>query len=206
MLRRIGITMFAMALATLLWTSPAQAQLSLGVSAGATYSSMGGSRITATDSDWGALIGGYGRYDLVSNLAFQLEGNWVAKGGRGTVDDSQVDFDLDYLEFPLTAQLAVGLSPTWEWNFYGGIAFAFKTACDVSNDAGDKAVCDEAAPDWTFNSTEWSVPFGTSFSHQFTRSALTADFRYSYGLSAAIDNLDLKNRSWQFILRWGFEV
>jgi hypothetical protein len=198
--------MFALGLATLLWTVPAQAQLSVGVSAGATYSSMGGSRITATDSDWGALMGGYGRYDLASNLAFQLEGNWVAKGGRGTVDDSQVDFDLDYAEIPLTAQLAVGLSPTWEWNLYGGIAIAFNTKCDVSNDAGDKAACDEAAPDWTFNSTEWSVPFGTSFSYLFTRSALTADFRYSYGLSAAIDNLDLKNRSWQFILRWGFEV
>ena len=205
-MRRIGITMAAMGLATLLWTVPAQAQLSVGVSAGATYSSMGGSRITATDSDWGALMGGYGRYDLASNLAFQLEGNWVAKGGRGTVDDSQVDFDLDYAEIPLTAQLAVGLSPTWEWNLYGGIAIAFNTKCDVSNDAGDKAACDEAAPDWTFNSTEWSVPFGTSFSYLFTRSALTADFRYSYGLSAAIDNLDLKNRSWQFILRWGFEV
>ena len=205
-MRRIGITMFALGLATLVWTVPAQAQLSVGVSAGATYSSMGGSRITATDSDWGALMGGYGRYDLSSNLAFQLEGNWVAKGGRGTVDDSQVDFDLDYAEFPLTAQLAVGLSPTWEWNLYGGIAIAFNTKCDVSNDAGDKAACDEAAPDWTFNSTEWSVPFGTSFSYLFTRSALTADFRYSYGLSAAIDNLDLKNRSWQFILRWGFEV
>ena len=205
-MRRIGITMFAMVLATLLWTAPAQAQLSLGVSAGATYSNMGGSRITATDSDWGALMGGYGRYRLQSNLAFQLEGNWVAKGGRGTVDDSQVDFDLDYLELPLTAQLAVGLSPQWEWNLYAGIALAFKTACDVSSDGGDKAACDEAAPDWTFNSTDWSVPFGTSFSYQFARSALTADFRYSYGLSAAIDNLDLKNRSWQFILRWGFEV
>ncbi|MCL7958675.1 MAG: PorT family protein [marine benthic group bacterium] len=205
-MRRIGITMAALGLATLVWTVPAQAQLSVGVSAGATYSSMGGSRITATDSDWGALMGGYGRYDLASNLAFQLEGNWVAKGGRGTVDDSQVDFDLDYIELPLTAQLAVGLSPTWEWNLYGGIAIAFNTKCDVSNNAGDKAACDEAAPNWTFNSTEWSVPFGTSFSYLFTRSALTADFRYSYGLSAAIDNLDLKNRSWQFILRWGFEV
>jgi hypothetical protein len=167
---------------------------------------MGGSLITDTDSDWGALMGGYGRYRLQSNLALQFEGNWVQKGGRGVVQDQRVDLDLDYIEIPLTAQLAVGLSPQWEWNLYGGIALAFKTQCEVSNDAGDKAECDQAAPDWTFNSTEWSVPFGTSFSYQFTRSALTADFRYSYGLSAAIDNLDLKNRSWQFILRWGFEV
>ena len=205
-MKRIGITILALVLGTFLWTVPAQAQLSLGVSAGATYSSMGGSRITATDSDWGALMGGYGRYRLQTNLAFQLEGNWVAKGGRGSVNDEQVDFDLDYVEFPLTAQLAVGLSPTWEWNLYAGIAFAFKSKCDVSNNSGDKADCEEAAPSWDFSSTEWSVPFGTSFSYQFTRSALTADFRYSYGLSAAIDNLDLKNRSWQFILRWGFEV
>jgi hypothetical protein len=204
--RRIGITTFATVLVALLWTAPAVGQLSLGVSAGGTYSNMGGSLITDTDSDWGALMGGYGRYRLQSNLALQFEGNWVQKGGRGVVQDQRVDLDLDYIEIPLTAQLAVGLSPQWEWNLYGGIALAFKTQCEVSNDAGDKAECDQAAPDWTFNSTEWSVPFGTSFSYQFTRSALTADFRYSYGLSAAIDNLDLKNRSWQFILRWGFEV
>lgn len=205
-MRRIGITTFATVLVALLWTAPAVGQLSLGVSAGGTYSNMGGSLITDTDSDWGALMGGYGRYRLQSNLALQFEGNWVQKGGRGVVQDQPVDLDLDYIEIPLTAQLAVGLSPQWEWNLYGGIALAFKTQCEVSNDAGDKAECDQAAPDWTFNSTEWSVPFGTSFSYQFTRSALTADFRYSYGLSAAIDNLDLKNRSWQFILRWGFEV
>jgi hypothetical protein len=167
---------------------------------------MGGGLITATDSDWGALMGGFGRYRLKSNLALQLEGNWVQKGGRGTVQNVGVDFDLDYVEIPLTAQLAVGLSPEWDWNLYGGIAIAFQTTCEVSDDAGDKAACEEAAPTWNFTSTEWSVPFGTSFSYSFTRSALTADFRYSYGLSAAIDNLDLKNRSWQFIIRWGFEV
>jgi len=204
--RRTGITTFAAVLVALLWTAPAQGQLSLGVSAGATSSSMGGGLISSTDSDWGVLMGGYGRYRLQSNLAFQFEGNWVQKGGRGTVEGDRVDFDLDYVELPLTAQLAVGLSPQWEWNLYGGIALAFKTACDVSNDSGDKAACEEAAPTWDFSSTEWSVPFGTSFSYQFSRSALTADIRYSYGLSAAIDNLDLKNRSWQFILRWGFGV
>jgi len=205
--RRIGITTVAAVLVALLWTAPAQAQLSLGVSAGATSSSMGGGLISSTDSDWGALMGGYGRYRLQSNLSFQFEANWVQRGGRGTVqDEGRIDFDLDYVELPLTAQFAVGLSPTWEWNLYGGIALAFKTACDVSTDSGDKADCEQAAPTWDFSSTEWSVPFGTSFSYQFARSALTADIRYSYGLSAAIDNLDLKNRSWQFILRWGFGV
>lgn len=205
-MRRIGITTLAAIFAAILWVAPAQGQLSLGVAAGATYSNMGGDLITATDSDWGAVMGGWGQYRLQSNLAFQLEGNWVQKGGQGAVEGESADFDLDYVELPLTAQLVVGLSPQWDWNLYGGIALAFKSKCNVSNDAGDKAECDEAAPDWSFNSTEWSVPFGTSFSYRFTRSALTADFRYSYGLSNAIDNLRLKNRSWQFILRWGFGV
>jgi len=200
------LTTFALMLAAAVWTAPAHGQLSLGVSAGATSSEMGGSRITATDSDWGVLMGGFGRYRLKSNLAFQLEANWAQKGGRGNVQGGAADFDLDYVELPLTAQLAVGLSPSWEWNLYGGIALAFKAGCEVSDDAGDKAGCEEAAPTWVFNDTEWSVPFGTSFSYLFPKSALTADFRYSYGLSAAIDNLDLKNRSWQFILRWGFGV
>ena len=205
-MRRIGITTFAAVLAALLCTAPAQGQLSLGVAAGATSSSMGGTLITSTDSDWGALMGGYGRYRLQSNLAFQLEANWVQKGGRGTVEGIRDDFDLDYVELPLTAQLVVGLSPTWDWNLYGGIALAFKTSCQVSENEGAKEDCEQAEPTWSFASTEWSVPFGTSFSYRFSRSALTADIRYSYGLSDAIQNLRLKNRSWQFILRWGFGV
>lgn len=205
-MRRTAVATFVLMLTAAVWTAPAHGQLSMGVSAGATYSDMGGSLITATDSDWGVLMGGYGRYRLQSNLAFQLEANWAQKGGRGSVEGGAVDFDLDYVELPLTAQLVVGLSPTWDWSLYGGIALAFKSACDVSDDAGDKASCEEAAPTWDFSGTEWSVPFGTSFSYLFTRSALTADFRYSYGLTAAIDNLDLRNRSWQFILRWGFKV
>lgn len=203
-MRRTGFVTLAAVL--LAWASPAQAQLSVGVAAGATYSSMGGTLITSTDSDWGAMMGGWGRYRLQSNLAFQLETNWVQKGGRGTVEDGRVDFDLDYFELPLTAHLVVGLSPKWDWDLYGGIALAFKTACDISSDSGDKAECEQAAPTWSFAGTEWSVPFGTSFTHRFARSALMADFRYSYGLSDAIENLRLRNRSWQFILRWGFRV
>jgi hypothetical protein len=176
------------------------------VSAGATYSEMGGGLITATDSDWGALLGGYGRYRLQSNLAFQLEANWAQKGGRGAVEENQVDFDIDYVELPLTAQLVVGLSPKWDWNLYGGIALAFEAGCNVTSGEGQEASCDTAAPTWDFASTEWSIPFGTSFSYLLPKSILTADFRYSYGLSAAIRNLDLKNRSWQFIIRWGFRI
>jgi len=187
-------------------TTPAEAQLSAGVSAGASLSEMGGGLITSTKSDWGVLLGGYGRYRFVSNLALQLEANFVQKGGRGTVEEGDVDFDLDYVEIPLTAQLVVGLGSAWDWNLYGGIALAFRTTCDISLGSGDPASCDQVAPTWSFADTEWSVPFGTSFTRRFSRSALTADFRYSYGLSAAIENLDLKNRSWELILRWGFEV
>lgn len=186
--------------------TPARAQLSVGVSAGPTYSSLGGGLITSTESDWGALLGGYAQYRFVSNLTLQLEVNWAQKGGRGIVEDGSVDFDLDYLEIPFTAQFGTALGERWRWNLYGGIAVGFQTTCDVRLDDGDSAACEDAIPTWDFASTEWSVPFGTSFTYRLTRSALTADFRYSYGLSAAIENLDLKNRSWQFILRWGFEV
>ncbi len=205
-MRRIGILTCTTIVAGFLWTAPAHGQISLGVAAGATYSDMGGSLITSTDSDQGVLLGGSGMYRFQSNLRLQLEGNWVQKGGRGTVQSVSRDLDLDYFEIPLTAQLIVGLSPTWDWNLYGGIALAFKTKCEVSGGDGEKESCDSAVPDWTIDSTEWSIPFGTSFTYKLARSALTADLRYSYGLSAAVKNLDLKNRSWQFIVRWGFEI
>jgi len=187
--RRIGILTFTTIVAGFLWTAPAHGQISLGVAAGATYSDMGGSLITSTDSDQGVLLGGSGMYRLQSNLGLQLEGNWVQKGGSGTVQGVRRDLDLDYFEIPFTAQLIVGLSPRWDWNLYGGIALAFKTKCEVSGGDAEKESCDSAVPDWSIESTEWSVPFGTSFTYKFTRSALTADLRYSYGLSAAVNNL-----------------
>jgi len=205
-MRRWAITAAVLVAGALGTATPAGAQLSAGVSAGATLSEMGGRLITSTQSDWGVLLGGYGRYRFVSNVAVQLEANFVQKGGRGSVEEGEVDFGLDYVELPLTAQLVVGLGPAWDWNLYGGIAMAFRTTCAVTLGSGDPTPCDEAVPNWSFADTEWSVPFGTSFSHRFNRSVLTADFRYSYGLSAAIENLDLKNRSWQLVLRWGFEV
>lgn len=205
-MKRRSVVTCAVFLGALAFASPVRAQLSVGVSAGATYSDLGGGLITSTDSDWGALLGGYAQYGFVSNLMLQLEVNWAQKGGRGIVEEGGVDFDLDYLEIPFTAQFGTALGERWRWNLYGGIAVGFQTTCDVRLDDGDAAACEDAVPTWDFPSTEWSVPFGTSFTYRLTRSALTADFRYSYGLSDAIENLDLKNRSWQFIVRWGFEV
>jgi hypothetical protein len=189
-----------------LWVSPAHAQLSVGVSAGGTYSNLSGAVVTNTDSDWGVLIGGFGSFQFETNVALQLEANWVQKGGRGSADGSQIDVDIDYLEFPLTAQLVVPLGQDWLWQLYGGIALAFKTTCDVSIDPGEKTSCDDSPLGWTFESTEWSVPFGTSFAYRFTRSFLKADLRYSYGLSSVVKSPEWKNRSWQFIVRWGFEI
>ena len=205
-MRRTGILIFPMVVAALAWTHPAHGQLSASVAAGATYSNMGGSLISSSDSDWGVLLGGALAYQFEAHLIVQLETNWVQKGGRGTVDAERIDLDLDYIEIPVTAQFAVGLSPAWTWNLYGGIALAFKTACDLSRADAAKQSCEEVRPGWDIKSTEWSVPFGTSFSYGFARSSLTADLRYSYGLSAAIDPVDLKNRSWQFIIRWGFDI
>lgn len=190
----------------MVWAAPAYGQLSVGMAAGATYSDLGGSLISATDSDWGVLLGGSGMYRFKSNLGVALEVNWVQKGGRGTVEGARWDLDLDYVELPLTAHLVVGLSDRWDWNLYAGVALAFRTACEVAAGEDDKATCDSGAPGWTFQDSEWSAPFGTSFTHRLSRSQLTADVRYSYGLSEAVDNFQLKNRSWQFIVRWGFGV
>ena len=74
---------------------------------------------------------------------------------------------IDYLELPLTAQLVVPLSQQWIWQLYAGIALAFKTQCEVSFATGDKNSCDDNDLGWTFESTEWSIPFGTSFAYQF---------------------------------------
>ncbi len=205
-MKRVGKAALAAAVVGCLWTSPALGQLSVGVSAGGTYSSLGGSLVTNTDSDWGVLLGGFGSWQFETNVALQLEANWVQKGGRGRVDNVSEDVDIDYFELPLTLQLVVPLGTRWLWQLYGGFALAFKTTCEVSFGTGDKIPCEDNALGWRFESTEWSVPFGTSFAYQFTRSFLEADLRYSYGLSSVVKTPEWKNRSWQFIVRWGFEI
>ena len=205
-MRRVAMTAVASFLAGLLWASPVPGQLSVGLSAGGTYSDLSGSLVTNTDSDWGILIGGFGSYQFRTNVALQLEGNWVQKGGRGSAEDARIDVDLDYLELPLTVQLVVPLGQEWLWQLYGGIALAFETTCDVSIDPGEKTSCEDSPLGWSFESTEWSIPFGTSFAYRFPRSFVEGDLRYSYGLSSVVKSPEWKNRSWQFIVRWGFEL
>lgn len=205
-MKKKGMLVATALAAGFLWTAPAKGQLSVGVAAGATYSSLGGELITGTDSDWGVLIGGSGLYRFQSNLGLGLEVNWVQKGGRGNVQGASWDLDLDYVEVPLTAHLIVGLGERWDWNLYGGIALAFRTTCDVAGNEGGKEPCDTGAPEFVFEDSEWSAPFGTALTYRLARSAVTADGRYSYGLSDAVDNFRLRNRSWQFILRWGFDI
>ena len=205
-MKRVGMAALAAVVAGCFWTSPVLGQLSAGVSAGGTYSSLSGNLVTNTDSDWGVLLGGFGSFQFETNVALQLEANWVQKGGRGTVDNVSGDVDIDYIELPLTVQLVVPLSQKWIWQLYAGIALAFKTQCEVSFGTGEKIKCEDNALGWRFEGTEWSVPFGTSFAYQLTRSFLQADLRYSYGLSSVVKTPEWKNRSWQFIVRWGFEI
>ncbi len=205
-LKRIGFLTWPAIVAVLLWAAPAGAQLSMGVAAGGTYSNLGGSLISNTESDWGVLLGGSAFYRFQANAGLALEGNWVQKGGHGSTDEGSIDVDVDYFELPLTLHLVVELGAQWDWNLYGGIGLAFKTQCSVSLDPGEKQSCDDSPLGWTFQSTEWSLPFGSNVTHRFRHSALTADLRYSYGLSALVVSPEFKNRSWQFIVRWGFQI
>jgi hypothetical protein len=202
-----------MALAALT-AAPAEGQTDyrggrLGLMGGATYSQLGGSVVSGTDYRWGFIAGAYGVYQWHPNLSIQLELNYAQKGGAGDVDDNggttRADVDIDYVEIPLILNAITHLNPNLDWNFYAGISLGFEVRCQVATGSSAKQSCDDTTLFSTVKSSEWAFPFGTSLVFDVGGSHLTLDGRYSLGLSQ-VAAFDLKNRSWQFMLRWAFPL
>jgi hypothetical protein len=176
-----------------------------GLSVGVTGSTLSGDFVTAAgDTKWGFFGGVFGERYLSDNLALNLAVNYSQRGGQGLTgppsDPVRYDIALNYIELPLLAEILLPLGGTWDLMAYGGIGVAFNVSCKAGFAGGSRESCQDTALGKA--RTEWSAPVGGGFSYQVGNGDMVVfEARYSWGLSDAVENVDLRNRGWTFILR-----
>ena len=182
--------------------------LRLGLTGGATTSSVGGDYFAVGDWKWGGVAGVFGQYHVARQTYIGLDANWVQKGGKrvGFSQGSTQDLNLEYIEIPLTIGYVNQFSD-WESNLYIGIAVAFQISCKiVPTGTSASTDCDDVSLLAPKNTTDWSIPFGFGFARNLGGSLLGIDIRYLLGLSDIFENSNIKNRSWQFTAKWAVPI
>ena len=170
------------ALASLVYTAPAEAQTKfVAISGGATVGDLCCG--VNTSSRWGGTAGIAAGIRNWNHVVFNLEANWVQKGGADT--------RLDYIEVPFLVGGTYGTGSGIRTRAYTGIGIGFPISCS----APTAATCDDK------KSPEWAWPIGLQFGKWTPSGTFFAlDVRYSIGLSRAFDTISTSNRSWQFRL------
>jgi hypothetical protein len=203
---------FAIALTLIFVFAPrADAQTSpmrLGLTGGASTSSVGGSSVTLGNWKWGGVAGVFGQYFLARETYIGLDANWVQKGGSKVAlsGGEAQDLDLEYIELPLTIGYRQRFDG-WESNLYIGLALSFQISCKVKGSSSSNSVdCDDQSGLAPKKTTDWSIPFGLGFYRNLGGSLLGIDIRYMLGLSDVFENSNIRNRSWQFTAKWAVPI
>lgn len=201
---------FAVALALVVAFAPrAEAQqVRLGLTGGATTTSVGGSSVTLGNWKWGGMAGAFGQYFVARQTYIGLDANWVQKGGSQVAfgGGELQDLNLEYIELPLTIGYRQQFDG-WESNLYIGLAVSFQLSCKVTGAASNSSVdCDDASGLAPKKTTDWSIPFGLGFYRDLGGSLLGIDFRYMLGLSDVFENSNIRNRGWQFTAKWAVPI
>ncbi len=176
-----------------------------GLSVGATMTHMTGDYVTTRgDDEWGFFAGAYGERVISSIIAVNLGVNYNQKGGQGLTgsipDLRSFDIELNYVEAPLLVEILLPLGSTWGLIGYGGIAAGFNLKCEAAIDEADKMSCKDTELGGA--TLEWAVPAGGGLSYAVGDGDMVVfEARYSWGISDAVKEQNLRNEGWQFILR-----
>ena len=108
------------------------AQTTLGLHAGASIATLGGSDVSDASSRTGLNVGAALTFDLSPNLGLQLGAGYVQKGATATEQGVSIEFALDYIEVPLLLRIAVPTTGTITPHFLVGPALGIKTKCEAS--------------------------------------------------------------------------
>ena len=181
--------------------TPVLGQLRGGLIAGATYSKMTGDFVESSDYKWNWFAGAYLELLYRSNLSFQVELNYVKKGGIAVIENTQtIDLDIGYVEVPVLANFLLPLGGRWESALYGGAAVGGSVACDVRVNEISEVSC---ASRLSNPKTEWTLPLGARLGYQLAgASKLLLDVRYAVPVSEALETRSLRILTWHILARW----
>ena len=182
------------------------AQDRAGLTVGATASDVTGDYVTVSgDTKWGFYGGLFGETQVGDVLALSLGVNYTQKGGRGLtgtglLEAESFDLNLNYIELPFLVELMLPLGSTWDLMAYGGIAAAFNVTCNASLGGSSNQSCGDTALGG--GTTEWGLPVGGGLSYTLGNGEIVVfEARYTWGLNDAVSNVNVRNRTWQFLIR-----
>lgn len=125
------VTLTTIAVTTFLVAPPLAAQTTLGVSVGATFSSLEGEDAPELDSRTGFMAGAHLAFPIAEIISVVPGVYYVQKGAADDAVDAA--FELDYIEIPLLLSVAV-LPPERPvgFNLFAGPQFSFRVGCSES--------------------------------------------------------------------------
>jgi hypothetical protein len=183
---------------------PAVAQRA-GIAAGATYSSVRGDFLSSSSYEWGFVGGGYMEWQFQETTSAQIELNYAQRGGGGTLaaTGEAMSLSVNYLEIPLRVNLIIPAGESFE--FRGNLGFQLGIALNCKGTVGSatEQSCGTGISFTEEEAIQWTVPLTAGFGYNFGDSKVILEARYNYGLNNVLKGVNIKNRSWDFVLRFG---
>lgn len=171
--------------------------VNVGLVGGATYSTLTGDFVESADWKLGGYLGGYLRYMINDYFGFAVNAAWLGKGADSVVTPTDtVDVSLSYFELPLTLNVAFPLGGDWYAGAYAGVGLGFQLGCSVSG-----TDCASGTTGGIGKGSEWTLPVGAGVGRRFGEMIVALDGRYSLGLSDVFQDVNVRTRTWNLLLR-----
>ncbi len=182
--------------------SPGRAQnLEKGFKFGLSLANWSGASIDEEfTSRTGFAAGVYLGLKISEGFSLQPEILYVQKGTKIADSDSKVVFRADYLEIPILAKYAFSLSPDVRIFVFAGPAIALKVSGKLFvevDDFSDSYDLEE------LKSTDIGLAFGGGIEIPLGALRLSADLRYTLGLTNIYEGDDIKNGAFLILIGIG---
>jgi hypothetical protein len=162
-----------------------------GVTAGATFSEIGGDDVANASSKTGFAGGVFYEMQAGQALIIRPELLYIMKGSGAEGTDETLS--LDYIQLPILLKYKFGSGTTKPFLMIGP-AFGLNVSCDsFGTDCSD---------DDDLETLEISGVFGGGVQIK----AFDVNVRYDMGLTDFVDGLDAKNRTWVIMLGYNFTM
>jgi len=194
-----------LALALLAVTAVPAAAQRAGIAAGATYSSLRGDFLSSSSYEWGFVGGGYMEWQFQETTSAQIELNYAQRGGGGTLaaTGEAMSLSVNYLEIPLRVNLIIPAGESFEIRGNVGFQLGIALNCKGTVGSGTEQSCGTGVSFTQEETIQWTVPLTAGFGYNFGDSKVILEARYNYGLTNVLKGVNIKNRSWDFVLRFG---
>lgn len=190
-------------------TTPAVAQIGIGVVGGVSIADLHGSEKdvlfpgTNRGTRSGFVGGAFLDLGLGNILSIRPEVLYVQKGVKFTNSGGELKFKLDYVEIPVLLVFGIPTPGIVRPEIFVGPQVAFQTKCDV--EGVFTGPCDDPAIDLATESTDFGILFGASV--RISSFMITGAFDYGLvTLDTDVDPFDIQTQAFYIMAGWMFSL